>query len=196
MKTTDVAIQNRLLEVVSRPAIKTALGIAGLMMATTLGAWVRIPLPFTPVPIIMQDFAVLLGAAMLGKQRGTIAQMLYLSFGSFGLPLFAGVAALTPYLLGPTGGYLIGFVAASVFVGYAVSRSTEFKFYQIAMIFLAATALIFVPGLIQLKFWLHSSFSNTMMLGFVPFIPGSLIKIGVASSIYYRYQTKFRQLWN
>ncbi|MFN3337582.1 MAG: biotin transporter BioY, partial [Thermomicrobium sp.] len=82
-------------------------------LATALAARVSIPLPFTPVPITGQTFAVLLVGAVLGSRRGAASMALYVVQGLAGLPVFAGGKAGLAVLLGPTGGYLVGFIAAA-----------------------------------------------------------------------------------
>lgn len=182
---------------IATPAVRTVVGIIGVVAATVLGAQIRIPLPFTPVPITMQAFAVLLGAALLGRHRGAIAQLTYLALGSFGLPIFAGsAAALAPYLFGPTGGYLVGFVLASLFVGYAASKHDNYSTLQLTGIFSVGMALIFVCGLVHLGVWTQSGLQQTLLLGFVPFVPGSIIKIALAVPIYKRLQQPLRRYFN
>ncbi len=173
----------------------TATAVLATVVATTLAAWVRIPLPFTPVPVTMQSFVVLLSAACLGRARGGMAQLLYVAFGSFGLPIFAGVTVAGPYLLGPTGGYIIGFVAAAFFVGHAASRRSDYGPMAIMMMFVAGTTLIFIPGLVWLASWMQTSLQQTVALGLLPFLPGALLKIGVASWIYTRLQRRLRYLF-
>src|SRR3989339_2095192 len=80
--------------------IEKAIWVSFFVLATTFGAQVKIPLPFTPVPLTLQTFFVLLSGAMLGKKFGTISQMIYLVLGGIGLPLFTQTGALW----GPTGG--------------------------------------------------------------------------------------------
>src|SRR5512145_737083 len=88
-------------------------------------AQVKIPLPFTPVPLTGQTFAVLLVAAALGSKRGAASMALYIALGAFGLPVFAGGAAGLAYLSGATLGYLIGFVMAAYVIGLMAERGWE-----------------------------------------------------------------------
>jgi len=94
--------------------------VAGSLFVAAL-AQVSLPLPFTPVPITGQTFAVLLVGAVLGARRGAASLVLYLLEGSLGLPVFANGTNGLARLLGPTGGYLIGFVAAAWIVGYSLN---------------------------------------------------------------------------
>src|SRR5579864_2125911 len=80
--------------------------IAGFSLLTAVLAQIRIPLPFTPVPLTGQTFAVLLAGAALGSRRGFLSQALYLAEGAAGLPVFAGAVGSLAHLFGPTGGYL------------------------------------------------------------------------------------------
>jgi biotin transport system substrate-specific component len=91
--------------------------IVGASLLVALMAQVSVPLPFSPVPITGQTFAVLLVGAALGAKRGSASLLLYLLEGAAGLPVFAGGGAGPATFLGPTGGYLIGFVAAAWLVG-------------------------------------------------------------------------------
>ena len=86
-----------------------------LACATGLSAQVRIPLPFTPVPITMQTFLVLISGVILGRRWGGLSQIMYVGVGVLGIPWFAGSS-----IFGPTGGYLIGFILAAFFLGHVI----------------------------------------------------------------------------
>ena len=101
------------------------IGVGGFILSTALGAYARIYLPFTPVPITLQTFFVLLSGAVLGKKLGGISQAGYVILGGIGLPLFAGMGGIE-YLFGPTGGYLIGFIVASWVIGKMLERRKNF----------------------------------------------------------------------
>src|SRR5262245_52763921 len=87
--------------------------VIGFALLTWAGAKVAVPLPFTPVPGTLQTLAVLLAGAMLGARAGAASQMAYLVMGLAGLPVFALPGAGPAYFLGPTGGYLVGFILAA-----------------------------------------------------------------------------------
>ena len=93
--------------------VRDTLLIVGGSLCVAGMAQVRIPLPFTPIPITGQTFAVLLVGVALGSRRGAASLALYLLMGLAGLPFFAGGASGMAYVLGPTGGYLVGFIAAA-----------------------------------------------------------------------------------
>jgi len=153
--------------------IESALGIALFTLLTALGAFVRIPLPFTPVPVTLQVFFVLLSALMLGR-KAAISQSLYLALGAAGLPVFTGAGAGLAHLLGPTGGYLFGFVAASYAMGCIARRYRNPADTVLALVL--GVAVIYLCGTLQLGLLLHLSPWRAMQLGALPFLAGDLLK--------------------
>jgi len=91
-------------ELTGSKTLNIAIGVCFFLPLTALGAFVRVPLPFTPVPITLQTFFVLLSGAFLGRRSGSLTQLLYLVMGVCGAPIFTGAASGWIYLLGPTGG--------------------------------------------------------------------------------------------
>jgi biotin transport system substrate-specific component len=144
-----------------------------------LFAQVRIPLPFTPVPITGQTFAVLLVGAALGAGRGAGALMLYLLMGMTGLPVFAGGAAGLFHLTGPTGGYLIGFVIAAAAVGRMAEHGWERSFRTSLIPFSLGTLLIYLVGVPWLALYVGPQ--AAIQKGLLPFLPGDLIKLLLAA---------------
>ena len=142
-------------------------------------AQVRIPLPFTPVPITGQTFAVLLVGAVLGSRRGAASLLLYLITGIAGLPFFAGGTSGLPALLGPTGGYLIGFVAAAYLVGVLAARGLDRRILSALLAFLAGEVIIYVCGVAWLSVFL--GIQRAIVAGFLPFIIGDAIKLVAAA---------------
>ncbi len=155
-------------------AISWTMGVAIFTTFTTLGAFVRIPLPFTPVPLTLQTFFVLLGGAMLGSAAGSSSQSLYLILGASGLPVFAGARGGLSHLAGPTGGYLIGFVVAAYLVGKVVERKDSSIWLILAM--LAGTGVIYLLGGLRLAHFLRIGIKETLYLGVIPFLPGDILK--------------------
>ncbi|MBS1262373.1 MAG: Biotin transporter BioY [Calditrichaeota bacterium] len=150
---------------------------------TSLGALVRIPLPFTPVPVTLQTLMVLLAGAMLGGARGSLSQVLYVAWGASGLPLFAGAAAGFAVLAGPTGGYLIGFVGAAWLVGRLI-RGADTVAKQ-AGVFAAGALLILAFGwLHMLAFYTGGDAARALTLAVLPFLPGAALKVIAATSIW------------
>ena len=151
---------------------------SGVFMVSLL-AQVRIPLPFTPVPLTGQTFAVLLVGAALGAKRGAVSLTLYSVLGALGLPIFAGGAAGLAYLTGPTLGYLVGFVAATFVIGRLAERGFERSLRTSLLPFLLGTLVIYLFG----AGWLAVLFGieKALALGVLPFLVGDLIKLILAA---------------
>jgi len=156
---------------------KVVLVLAGSALIA-LGAQVRIPLPFSPVPVTGQTFAVLLVAASLGR-LGIASVVAYIVEGWVGLPVFAGGTSGAATITGPTGGYLLGFVFAAAIVGLLSERGRDRHFLSaLAMMFRGEVA-IYVCGLVWLaRFPLPVSVLDA---GLIPFIPGDLFKMVLAA---------------
>jgi biotin transport system substrate-specific component len=155
--------------------------VLGSLLVAIL-AQVKIPLPFTPVPLTGQTFAVLLVAAALGSKRGVASMALYIVLGAFGLPVFAGGAAGMAYLSGATLGYLIGFVLAAYVIGLLAERGLERSVRTSILPFLVGTAIIYVCGVTWLAIVL-GSFNKALAAGFIPFVIGDIIKLAAATLV-------------
>jgi len=106
---------------------RDALWTIGFSLLTALLAQIKIPLPYTTVPLTGQTFSVLLSGAVLGSRRGFLSQALYLAEGAAGLPVFAGGTGTFAHLLGDTGGYLWSYPLAAALVGWLVERGAGRK---------------------------------------------------------------------
>jgi biotin transport system substrate-specific component len=166
--------------------IMLALGFA---VMTGLLAQVRVALPFSPVPLTGQTFAVLIAGIVLGRWGG-ISMSMYVGLGAAGVPWFTnwqgGIATLT----GATGGFLIGFILAALFLGYATERYVAArKMHTLLPLMLFANfALIYIPGLIVLSVWWNEfigpiGLMKLMAIGFLPFVVGDLLKVAAASTV-------------
>ena len=155
--------------------------IAGFSLLIALAAQVSIPLPFTPVPVTLQTFAVVLTGALLGSRRGAAAILLYLAEGLAGLPVFSLGRAGFAHLLGPTGGYLVGFVAAVWLVGLLVERRLAATFLGALFVLIAGHLVPYVTGVA----WLAASLgvSRAVALGFVPFLAGDALKVAASVGV-------------
>jgi biotin transport system substrate-specific component len=161
-----------------RLAANVVLVVAGSLL-TALAAQVSIPLPFTPVPITGQTFAVLLVGAALGSRRGAASMALYVAQGLAGLPVFAGGKAGLAVLLGPTGGYLIGFIAAAFVTGWLAERGWDRRPLTTALAMVLGNLVIYLLGVSWLAVFV--GISKAPLLGMVPFIPGDILKIVLAT---------------
>ena len=143
-------------------------------------AQVKIPLPFTPIPLTGQTFAVLLIGATLGSKRSLVSMLLYIALGAFGLPIFAGGASGLAYLSGATLGYLVGFVLAAYVIGLLAERGLERSVRTSLIPFLFGTIIIYICGVAWLSIFL-GSFSKAVAAGVLPFMIGDAIKLIAAA---------------
>jgi biotin transport system substrate-specific component len=171
--------------------------VVGATLFIALCARVTVPLPFTPVPLTLQDFAVLLVGLTLGARRGFAVLVLYLAEGVSGMPVFnplgpGGVAQL----LGPTGGFLIAYPFVAALAGWVLSTGKN-TFAKAATAGLLAELALFTGGVSQLALLTHS-LSHALQAGLYPFIPGAVIKImfaaGIASGSRWIYNTTLRKV--
>jgi biotin transport system substrate-specific component len=153
---------------------------AGSAFVATL-AQISIPLPFSPVPITGQTLAVLLVGAVLGSKRGAIALMAYLAEGIIGIPVFAGGTGGIGRLLGPTGGYLVGFIASSYLVGLLSERGWDKSYRGSVLAMVVGNAAIYLFGIPWLIATTGVSLKGAIFMGFLPFIPGDALKLLIAS---------------
>jgi biotin transporter BioY len=136
-----------------------------------------------PVPITGQTFAVLLTGALLGSRRGALSQISYLAIGATGIPYWfalggpLGVARL----VGPTGGYLVGFVAVAFLVGWLAERGWDRRVWTAVLAMLAGEAVLYVFGLSWLAHFVSGD--KVLQVGLYPFIIGDLIKVAAAALI-------------
>ena len=160
-------------------AVTVAL-VIGFALLTAFAAQVIIPLPFTPVPITGQTFAVLLAGAALGSRAGAASQGLYVLLGALGLPFYAGGASGWSRVTGASGGYLIGFIAAAYIAGALAERRQDRTVPSAIPAFLASTAVIYVFGVTWLAHVGGFSATEALEKGMVPFVFGDIIKITAA----------------
>jgi len=155
-----------------------ALILSGALIIA-LSAQIAIPLPFSPVPITGQTFSVLLTGALLGSKRGSLAVITYLAEGAIGFPVFAGGKAGILNFLGPTGGYLIGFIVAAFITGLLAERGWDRRVWTTFLAMLFGNIAIYMSGLL----WLFRfvGIEKLLPLGFYPFIPGDVLKLTMAA---------------
>lgn len=173
-------------------AVAEKLGLS-FVMAGFVGllAQVRIPLPWTPVPITGSTFGAIFAGVLLGNIWGGISMLIYILLGILGLPIFSGFKSGVSALIGPTGGYMIGFVLASFFIGYMTDTYPKARKFlpMLGIMLFSSFVLIYLPGLLNLSLWLNAiegktvGLSNILWMGAIPFIPGDIIKSVVAALI-------------
>jgi biotin transport system substrate-specific component len=166
-----------------RPLARTLLvAFAGSLLLTVSA---KVSVPFYPVPMTMQTLAVLVLGFTLGPRLGAAAVMLYLAQGAAGLPVFTGTPEKgigLAYMAGPTGGFLLGFVASAWLAGWFAMKGWTQSVVPALAASLVAQAVVFVPGLIWLGFFLGSA-DKALTFGLYPFIVGGLFKSALAAAI-------------
>lgn len=157
--------------------------VTGFAALTALAAQVSFALPWTPVPITGQTFAVLAAGTALGAKRGPLSQLLYVLVGALGAPIYAsgqgGWAAAT----GATGGYLVGFVLAAALVGALSERRHDRQLLTSLPAMLAGSAVIYALGVPFLAWKLGVSGTKAVELGMAPFLIGDAVKLVAAGAL-------------
>ncbi|NTW76966.1 MAG: biotin transporter BioY [Syntrophaceae bacterium] len=146
---------------------------------TALGAYIMIPLPL--IPITMQTLFVILSGALLGGYLGALSQVVYILLGIIGLPVFTGGKAGFGVLIGPTGGYLIGFVVGAFIIGKLTSLRRDPGLLWLMASMFAGMVIVYTLGIAQLMFVAKLSFIKAISVGLLPPLPGDIIKIVVAA---------------
>jgi biotin transport system substrate-specific component len=160
-----------------------ALTLIGLMTAVTciLGP-LSITIPISAVPISFTNLAIYLSVTILGLKKGTISYLAYLLIGFVGVPVFSAFTAGPGKLLGPTGGYLIGFIFLCLIAGFFVDRFSGNK-YMYALGMVIGTAVTYVLGSAWLAYQAHMSFGAALVVGVIPYILGDIVKIVIATTL-------------
>jgi len=175
---TSAAIARRVLP---RSRVNSVLLVIGAAALTALAAQWEIQLPFTPVPVTGQTFAVLLTGAALGMRLGAAGQGLYVVAGAFGMPVYSGGAAgWEAARAAGTTGYLIGFIVAAGVVGFMAERRQDRTFPTMFTAFIVGSFIIYGFGVIGLMIIFDMSINEAIVAGVVPFVLGDLIKAAAA----------------
>ena len=174
-------VQLRVLaDVVPRTWVRQLALIGGAAVFVGLSAQIAIPLPFTPVPLTLQTFAVLLSAAALGSLRGALAMLIYALVGMAGVPWFAqGSSGFTA----PSFGYIVGFIIAALVVGRIAERGATRTAVRSAGLMIVGNLVIYAVGVTWLKFAIGADWATAIALGATPFLIGDAIKIAAAAGL-------------
>lgn len=138
----------------------------------------KVSVPFYPVPMTMQTLVVLFIGLTFGRFLGPLTIFTYLAQGALGLPVFANGGGFL-YLMGPTGGYLLGFFLSSIILSHIANLGWNRSYFLTFISLLIGLFVIFFIGLTQLGFLLGKSLTETISLGLLPFIYGELFKISI-----------------
>ena len=193
MRGSGIAAKTTWLE---ERAVSAIIGVVAFVVMTALGAHVRIPLPWTPVPITLQTFFVHLAGATLGPALGPLSQALYILAGTAGMPVFAGGASGLAYLVkGATTGYLIGFVVAGALVGWLTRRRADPGFLWILASMAAGSLVIYACGVSWLAWSLKLSLPVALAKGMLPFLVGDVLKTSAAAGLFRSYRRRARSVF-
>jgi biotin transport system substrate-specific component len=164
------------------PAVDVVLAVGGAALIA-VAAQISISLPFTPVPLTLQTLAVAATAAALGLRTGAAASILYVAAGLVGLPVYADASSGWHVLSSATGGYLIGFIACALVVGWCGDRGWTSSFSSTVGAMLLGETVIYLCGLLWLRHSLHTPLAKTLEYGLYPFVVGDLLKVYAAAAV-------------
>jgi biotin transport system substrate-specific component len=176
----------------SATLVKSVTLIVGASLLMGILGRFAVPLPFTPVPLTLANFGVLLVGLTLGSRRGFAAMVLYLAAGAMGAPVFApsplsGIAQL----LGPTGGYLLAYPFVAFIAGW-IAENGKKSFARFAVASIAGEILLFVSGIAWIMVLLHAPLAKAANFGLYPFVFAEVIKVMAAAELGRRAQTSNR----
>jgi biotin transport system substrate-specific component len=160
---------------------RTVALVVAFSLFVALAAQVAVPLPWTPVPVTAQTFAVLLTGALLGSRLGALALFAYLAEGLAGLPFFHGGVGGPAALFGPTGGYLVAFPLAAFVTGYLAERGWDRRFATAVAAMALGSLVILAGGWAWLALSLNSA-GRAFTAGVLPFLVGDVIKVALAAA--------------
>ena len=160
------------IEAKEKETFKNILLVLGGVAFLSIMSQVLIPLPYTPVPISLGTFGVTLMALLYGRKLGTATILSYVVAGSLGAPIFAGGKAGS--LFSPTGGYILGYIVATIILGYLSDKGVTKSYVKTFFSLLLSSAIILTLGSIVLSLFVPGK--NAFMVGVLPFLPGDAIK--------------------
>ncbi len=164
---------------ISKKIVFTALFAALIAVS----GFISIPIPGTPIPIVLQNMLAVLTGLMLGPVWGTLSTALFFVAGLLGLPIFSGGTGGISRLMGPTGGFLYGYVLATLAAGMIAQRPVYGKKTSLLRLILATVfgfVVMYIPGVIHFMLVMNKTFTQTLTLCVLPYIPGDLIKMVIA----------------
>lgn len=160
------------IEAKEKETFKNILLVLGGVAFLSIMSQVLIPLPYTPVPISLGTFGVTLMALLYGRKLGTATILSYVAAGSLGAPIFAGGKAGS--LFSPTGGYILGYIVATVILGYLADKGVTKSYVKTILSLMLSSAIILTLGSLVLSLFVPGK--NAFMIGVLPFLPGDALK--------------------
>ena len=163
--------------------------LLAILGSVAIGAAAQFQVPFYPVPMTLQTLAVLIVGGAFGWRLGAATVLLYLLEGAAGIPFFAGGAAGPAVLIGPTGGYLWGFVIQAALVGWLAERGFDRSAGKMLIATLLGGAILYIPGIFWLTLWIMQAktmyapqaFEAALAGGLYPFVLGDIVKAALAA---------------
>lgn len=177
------AVPLTLADLLPRWRARTATLIVAFALLTAAAAQLSFHLPWTPVPVTGQTFAVLVAGAVLGRTAGAASQALYVALGAVGLPFYSGGDGGWHAATGTTGGYLIGFVVAAFVTGALAERGQDRSLATSLPSMLAGSAVIYACGVSWLAWKLDVTAAEAIELGYTPFVLGDALKLLAAGAV-------------
>jgi len=147
---------------------------------TAAGAYLSIPIG--PVPIVLQNMFVFLAGLILGSRWGVASVAVYLLAGACGLPVFAGGLGGIGRLIGPTGGYLLGYLPTVLIIGL-ITKGSRKKVWIDVLAMVCGSLVLYACGVTWLKMLTHMTWAKSLAVGMYPFLPGDALKIAAAAAI-------------
>jgi biotin transport system substrate-specific component len=155
---------------------KTMILCALFAALTAVCSMISIPLPFTPVPINLATLSVFLAGGLLGSKSGAVSQIVYVILGAVGLPVFHSFTGGFAVLAGPTGGYLIGYVATAWLIGFMIEKLGQ-GFFKNMISMITGLAICYILGTLWFMYLTSTGLAAALMLCVIPFLIGDAIKI-------------------
>ena len=149
-------------------------------------------LPFSPIPFSLGTLAIYLASLLLGRKHGFMSVFLYLLLGFVGLPVFTGFSGGIGKLLGPTGGYLIGYLFIALIVGYFAEKQHHHTLFNLCGMLLG-TAICYIFGTLWLSIQLELDLATALSVAVLPFLPGDLVKMAIAAAIGYQIRKRLKK---
>jgi biotin transport system substrate-specific component len=182
----------RKMEIMKREQLSTRGMIYASMFGALTAIGALISLPLQPVPVTLQTLFLYLAGSLLGGRLGALSQIIYVILGVIGLPVFSGGKAGLGVFMGPTGGYLLGFIAGAYVTGKIVEARKKPGLVWIVLAMLMGTAVVYMLGVTQLVLIGKLSIEKALAVGVLPFLPGDALKIAAASVITMKVKDRIR----
>ncbi len=163
---------------------KELVRIAICSALTGILAWIKVPLPFTPVPISAQTFGVMISGLVLPPPLAALSQLIYILLGLLGLPVFSGGQSGLGTLAGPTGGYIIGFIPAAFVISFLIKKYNPKTFWSHSLILtLGSIVIIYFTGVLQLILVTGISPMQALISGVFSFLIGDFLKVIIGARL-------------